>query len=744
MQVDHLKQLKALMGDAVQLTWRPPSSGRSRRAATATKDLDLSISFVIPVDSGRPSGHDAYGQSQSASSIPSASDVSVVPLKCQSTLSDACEVLQEPSPAPQSFHAPKWSPSLRQSTIRAALLRQFANHIFVADPALDPGSSPEKPPDIFKLVACPKYDAAAVPPLPEAPLPSRPTYMNATSNSSASRSATPVRAPSGSLTQHLLTPSPSIRRATAISSFLPPLATATLSPTPPTTPLPSRSHSEQPPAPRICRGKNTPSTCVQHDRPVAIAARRLHAAAMSAVPPSPCTASGFALTQTPAKLSLAAPVPPLKQTPFQTPSKRKRASESPTTSETSALAVLSSKTPISTLAPYAHGAAGQSHSCTSFKTPRSAVAPSGSAANGQSPSCTSLRTPCSRATSVLAATVSPNATPTSTSRRVGVCQSHPPCTPSPSPASRSTFYEAPPRFLTKGSLFDSTLPHVSRALPTRSSTSGEVRGHSRTPMRVVSGDSSALTLRSPHCCAHTTPKSSTAVASAPSLTSSKISATTDVTTRRKLSFLMPSPPLSPMPSQSHQTPLTSPCKLGSSLQGAGSHIVGDAPLSVTRSKAKSSFARPRRPAAEAAVAAAAALVVAAEGECLTRSPKKLALAAAVQKMSDRPQSDARVLAASIMDDEMFKLLRRNADENATARQAQDKTAVRLAVEKVCLKGFVFLLPVRASCAPRRPHIRSTHKHRLTRFRETARPWQAGWGPMGPGHCFDAAVGNFRV
>jgi hypothetical protein len=35
-----------------------------------------------------------------------------------------------------------------------------------------------------------------------------------------------------------------------------------------------------------------------------------------------------------------------------------------------------------------------------------------------------------------------------------------------------------------------------------------------------------------------------------------------------------------------------------------------------------------------------------------------------------------------MDDNMFQLLKRNADENATARQAKDKTAVRKAVEKV--------------------------------------------------------------
>ena len=659
-QVTHLKQLKALLGPAMELQWIAPSTNGGSRSSSATcvKDLDLGARFV------------ATAPTTSAATPP------VTPQRGRSP----ARVPESPSATGgrTGSEGPPRSPrplgpgsSLKNSAARTLLLERFAAHIAAAEPSdAENSESQRAPQSLNELLSQPTFSAAAVPPLPEAPLPVRPTSVP--QGLSSSRGATPVRVTAASPSLH--TPSPSLRRAHTTVSLATPQSHLA-SPSKPPAPLFATPAADTPigvpPSPAPSRAMPPPTSVSDPENPAARTARRLQALANS----SSNSGGEGAAAATPGKRKRSAGDGDVLQTP------PRRAALA------AGLMSPPAKTPCSAPRRLVLSTPARAASCSAAATPSRSAA--GSAATTPvRPAPSPLATPARRAVctpiaeAVSADTGGRSTTPHATPLRrggatsVNVTPTVTPQRPSQSPASRHTFYEAPPKFAVKADLFAGKLPH--------------------------------MTVRTP-----TTRKPG---ASTPGSAASHHSRGGDAGTRRRLDF--------PVDAAAAGTPTRSPF-------ARARRPAADAAAADGGTPTRSPFARPRRPAAERAVAAAAAAAAAELDEpaaAADAAPTAAMLSRAVHgsmrsaaAAADAPSppafttaaaapappvaTDATMLAASILDGDMLSGLQRNADRTAATAAAASPRARRAATEAAARKRLPSLFEQLRQLFQRRGSLR---------------------------------------
>eukprot|EP00892_Ulva_mutabilis_P000438 jgi/Ulvmu1/10395/UM061_0079.1 len=218
-KVDHVLQLKTLLGDSLELCWVPQAlSKRPAGSRTSVKDLDLAIRFRIP-DVAPASPETAQntattpspvrGRSVTRRSITSSAstpptecnlDVATQPSENNDSNSTAPST---PIKAQQSATLPA-SPSVHRRAchvrLRNTLLQSFAEHVASTNSLLAQLGSLQ---DMLQHSA---WDADTCPVVSQAPLPTRPSTV--AEALASSKAATPVRCGTSA---SMLTPSPSIR-----------------------------------------------------------------------------------------------------------------------------------------------------------------------------------------------------------------------------------------------------------------------------------------------------------------------------------------------------------------------------------------------------------------------------------------------------------------------------------------------------------------------------------------------------
>lgn len=283
MQVDHLLQLKALLGNSMHLCWVPQAMSRRAAGSASVKDLDLSVRFKLPAvappspiaattKASTPSP--VRGRSSTRRSI--TSSASTPPTEGdRDGCTQASENTENNSVAPctpvkggQQFAQPSVSPSMRRNVshgcIRSSLLAAFTSHITAAIPSLAHLGNLT---DVLQHSA---WDPDACPEVSKAQLPTRPSTVGEAL--AASRGSTPVR--NGSAAASMLTPSPSIRSRRDIpghllpspqvtpKSLMPPAASTRPSPPPhgvsrsPSTSAMGRVHAMQTPPTKMLRASH--------------------------------------------------------------------------------------------------------------------------------------------------------------------------------------------------------------------------------------------------------------------------------------------------------------------------------------------------------------------------------------------------------------------------------------------------------------------------------------------------------
>lgn len=622
MQVDHVLQLKTLLGDSMELCWVPQAlSKRPAGSRASAKDLDLAIRFRIPTvtppsptsipsKTHTPSpvrGRSATRRSiiSSASTPPTECDI---PIGTQPSENDDSNIAGPltPTKAQPSTLLPA-SPSVHRPTshgrLRLTLLHSFAEHI-VADNA-----SLARLGSLQDILQDSSWDATGCPEVPKAVLPTRPsTVAEALTSSTAT---TPVRSGHSAA---MLTPSPSIRSRRDYPSL-------TL-PSPQVTPQSLMPPGDRP-RPSLCAASRSPST-----------------SAMGRVPP----------LQTPPTKMLRRPyaerTSQAAATPFSTPPRHLTEADR------------ASPAPAGAPANWQHSVPAAQH--TGHTTPLKSF-PAELVHDTDEPT-TPRKAAVGEAPGLLASGSAfglplPFATPSQTPKRKRGVDGSPaqtlPCTPASSrppvrvlrtPGSKrgdrcaiGTPGRTPRKELVvRGS---TASPHVRKA----------ILAHSRSPK--FEGALPIVQMRAPGRSPRPTPTKA---------------ALRDVYGKSAHCASVPATPASAKSAQSQLQPLVSPMSskrvvnFASPVADATAFYSAAAPGSRSRGKA----------------------CIGEVGKGSSRGKPSGAGHPAAQ-LSTKPVCDAAALAASIMDSDMAALLHRNARSAAAKQVAEDPKNIRQSIEKVC-------------------------------------------------------------
>jgi hypothetical protein len=230
---------------------------------------------------------------------------------------------------------------------------------------------------------------------------------------------------------------------------------------------------------------------------------------------------------------------------------------------------------------------------------------------------------------------------------------------SPILAAKNVFYQAPPKFHSKADLFHGKLPIVQIRTPNRSPAT--------TPLRAAAASHHTLGSTGTTKVQRSTP---------------------DVSTRRKLCFHTIDSPTSPLltPAATENVRCTS-----------------STTAPPPSPKPRSSFARPRRPAAKTVVAEVAEAGTSAGQPAL---PSTCAISTPMPSLS-AGNADAELLAASILDGGMLQLLNRNAASTAAAATVSPRN-LRRVVETAARKRLPSLFEQLLQTFQRKGSLRMPH------------------------------------